>query len=196
MCLSYPDEPMLEMVPMLDAALTEQPDGDPVRALRRFTDHLRATDPATLRQNYIETFDLSRRHTLYLTYWTAGDTRRRGTALGEFKQCYRDSGFLVDLGGELPDHLPIVLEFTARVDPTAGTELLQRFRPALELLRLSLSDIDSPYTAVVEAVCATLPGASPADRQAVLAMQGAPTPTESVGLEPYDPRLLPIAEAR
>jgi nitrate reductase delta subunit len=45
---------------------------------------------------------------------------------------------------------------------------------------------------VVAAVCATLPGASPADRAAVQAMAGGP-PTESVGLEPYDPRLLPMA---
>ncbi len=55
--------------------------------------------------------------------------------------------------------------------------------------RLSLSRY-----VVVAAVCATLPGASPADRAAVQAMVGGP-PTEFVGLEPYDPRLLPMANS-
>ncbi|MFW0792176.1 nitrate reductase molybdenum cofactor assembly chaperone [Gordonia sp. CPCC 205515] len=196
LCLSYPDDGVLASIPLLDAALAEQPADAAVVALREFVEYLRTTDPTMLRQNYIETFDLSRKNTLYLTYWTAGDTRRRGAALGEVKQRYRDSGFLVDLRGELPDHLPIVLEFAARVDPAAGADLLGEFRPALELLRLSLTDRESPFSPVLQAVCATLPGAAPADRRAVMAMQGAPPPAESVGLEPFDPRLLPIAEAR
>ena len=45
---------------------------------------------------------------------------------------------------------------------------------------------------VVAAVCATLPGPSPRDRQAVMAMAATGPPTETVGLEPADPRLLPL----
>ncbi|MEE3851039.1 nitrate reductase molybdenum cofactor assembly chaperone [Gordonia sp. LSe1-13] len=192
-CLSYPDDDVLAMMPLLDAALTEQPDGDAASCqLREFVAYVRETDPMPLRQQYIDTFDLSRKHTLYLTYWSAGDTRRRGAMLGEFKQRYRDGGFLVDLRGELPDHLPIVLEFAARVDPRAGTDLLTEHRQALELLRLSLIEQQSRYAQVVGAVCTTLPGVSPTDRQAVMAMRDAPTPIETVGLEPFDPRLLPI----
>ncbi|AZG48386.1 nitrate reductase molybdenum cofactor assembly chaperone [Gordonia insulae] len=194
-CLSYPDDETIAMAPLLDAALAEQPVDQTITALRDFVGHLGTSAPEVLRQNYIDLFDLSRKHTLYLSYWTAGDTRRRGEALGAFKQHYRDSGFLVDLGGELPDHLPIVLEFAARVDPQSGSRLLQQHRPALELLRLSLLDRRTPYADVVAAVCATLPGQSPVDRRAVMTMQGAPPPAESVGLEPYDPRLLPIAVA-
>ncbi|MEP6648853.1 MAG: hypothetical protein ABJA74_02940 [Lapillicoccus sp.] len=61
------------------------------------------------------------------------------------------------------------------------------------MLRIALQEKQSPYAAAVAAVCATLPGESPADRAAVQAMAGAPgPPAESVGLEPYDPRLLPL----
>jgi nitrate reductase delta subunit len=42
-------------------------------------------------------------------------------------------------------------------------------------------------------VCATLPGRSPADRQQAMALAAAGPPAESVGLEAYDPRLLPLA---
>ena len=145
-----------------------------------------------MQNHYVEIFDLSRRHTLYLSYYTDGDTRRRGETLMTIKQRYRRSGFLVDTHGELPDYLPLILEYAARVDPRDGAELLQDFRRSLELLRLALIDKGTPYAGVVAAVCATLPGASPRDRQAVMAMAAAGPPSETVGLDADDPRLLPV----
>ncbi|MGW9266107.1 nitrate reductase molybdenum cofactor assembly chaperone [Gordonia terrae] len=194
-CLSYPDDEVLGRVELMRAALDEQEDPDTGDLLRHTIGHLADGDPTTLRRDYIEIFDLSKRHTLYLSYWSDGDTRRRGTSLGEFKQAYRDSGFLVDLHGELPDHLPIVLEFSARADPVRGVELLEKHRAALELIRFALLDAESPYAGAVQAVCATLPTPSPPDRAAALAMCG-PAQTETVGLEPFDPRLLPINPTR
>ena len=145
-----------------------------------------------LERQYVDVFDLSRRNALYLSYWTDGDTRRRGDVLARFKAAYRASGFVVDTHGELPDHLPMVLEFAAVADPVAGEELLQDYRASLELVRLALVDRGSPYADALVAVCATLPGPSPADRAAAMALAG-PPPTEQVGLEPFDPRLLPLA---
>ena len=158
----------------------------------RFLDHLGSSTLGELIDDYVDTFDLSRKQTLYLSYWTDGDTRRRGSALGEFKTLYRDSGHLVDLHGELPDHLPIVLEFAARVDPAAGARVLEKYRPALELIRFALQDRCSPYTDVLAAICSTLPGESPADQRAARALTPA-LGVESVGLEPFDPRLLPLS---
>lgn len=189
--LAYPDQELLDRVPLLRTALAEQR----VRDLDAFLEHVERTPLAELERQYVEVFDLSRRHALYLSYWTDGDTRRRGEVLGRFKAAYRDSGFLVDTSGELPDYLPMVLEYAAVADPGGGEALLREYRPSLELLRLGLEKDGTPYAAVVAAVCATLPGASPKDRAAVQAMAGGP-PVESVGLEPYDPRLLPMAGQR
>ena len=194
-CLGYPDTELIERLPMLRAALAEQRGSEPVQLLSGFVDHLAATPLETLTRHYVEVFDLSRKHALYLSYWTDGDTRRRGEVLGTFKQRYRDSGFLVQTGGELPDFLPMVLEYAALVDPDGGYDLLQAYRPSLELLRIALEEEETPYADVLIAVCATLPGASPADRSAVMRMAGAGPPTESVGLEPYDPRLLPMHDS-
>lgn len=183
---------------MLRCALAEQGteergDGEnSIGGLGRFLDYLEGTPLGELERRYVDVFDISRRHALYLSYWTDGDTRRRGEVLAGFKAAYRASGFLVDTGGELPDYLPMVLEFSAVADPMAGEQLLRAYRPSLELLRIALIEGDSAYADVLVAVCATLPGASPADRAAVQAMAGGP-PTETVGLEPYDPRLLPMA---
>jgi nitrate reductase molybdenum cofactor assembly chaperone NarJ/NarW len=189
-CLCYPDAELVERVPLLRAALAEVS----VDSFDDFLDHVERTPIAQLEQGYVDVFDLSRRHALYLSYWTDGDTRRRGEVLGDFKRRYRRSGFLVDTRGELPDYLPLVLEYAAVADPVDGAELLQQYRPSLELLRLALAEDGSSYADVVAAVCATLPGVSPPDRAAVMAMAAAGPPTETVGLEPYDPRLLSMAE--
>lgn len=194
-CLSYPDDTLLSKLDLLRAALAEVSDTSTAEPLQRFVEHLAGAEPEAIRREYIDVFDLSSKRTLYLSYWTDGDTRRRGSVLGEFKQLYRDSGYLVDLRSELPDHLPIVLEFCARADPDAGVELLTKYRPAVELIRFALIDRGTRYADVLESVCATLPGASPADRRSALAMRLS-IPVETVGLEPYDPRLLPIAETR
>jgi nitrate reductase delta subunit len=186
--LAYPDETFLERIPLIRSALAEHD----VTTIDAFLDHVESTSLRELERQYVEVFDLSRRHALYLSYWTDGDTRRRGEVLGRFKSAYRESGFLVDTSGELPDYLPMVLEFAAIAEPEVGEAILREYRPSLELLRIGLAEDGTPYADVVAAVCSTLPGSSPADRAAVQAMVGGP-PTEYVGLEPYDPRLLPMA---
>lgn len=189
--LGYPDPALLELLPTLRGALTEV--GAPAEEVEELFDWFTARPLERVQADYVQEFDLSRRHSLHLTYWTDGDTRRRGEALSAFKQVYRAHGVTID-ETELPDHLPLVLEFTAKVSPRDGYELLQRYRPSLELLRLSLRDDGLPHRGAVALVCATLPGVSPEDRDAVMRMAGYGPPTESVGLDPYDPRLLPVTE--
>lgn len=183
--LGYPTEDLLDRLDLIEEAAAEAGAGE------RFAPtiaHLRSMPLMELQSWHVQEFDLSRRHALHLTYWTDGDTRRRGEALLAFKQAYRDSGLLVDLAGELPDFLPMVLEF-AVADPVAGRALLEANRPSIELLRLALRDDDLPQRGVVEAICSTLPGESPADRLAVSRMAGYEPPTESVGLAPFATRL-------
>ena len=64
---------------------------------------------------YAEVFDWKRRRTLFLTYYTAGDTRNRGMALLAFSDMYRAAG-VIPPARELPDHLAVLLEFAATVD--------------------------------------------------------------------------------
>ena len=194
-CLSYPDHELVAQVPQLRAAIGELAEGEIRTRMLRFLDHLESTRLEVLQNDYVDTFDMTKTHALHLSYWTDGDTRRRGEVLGYFKQKYRDTGFLVATGGELPDHLTIVLEYAAVADPVQGSELLQEYRASIELLRISLEEDDSPYADVINTICRTLPGPSPKTRAAVMDMVGLKLiqPTESVGLEPYDARLLPLS---
>jgi nitrate reductase delta subunit len=186
--LACPDQELLDGLGVLREALREE-GGGPAALLLPLADHLAAGDPAELAAEYVRVFDFTSKHCLYLTWWTDGDTRRRGEALLRFKHAYRDAGLEAD-GGELPDFLPVVLEFCAAARDDA---LLRAHRPALELLRIALGESGTPYAAALAAVCAALPGASPADRAQAMAMARGGPPREDVGLAPYGHlRMLPL----
>ena len=183
--LSYPDAALLERLDVIEAAVAEAaPAASALFA--PVAGHLRSLPLIELQSFHVTEFDLSRRHALHLTYWTEGDTRRRGEVLASIKAVYRESGLVVDTGGELFDHLAMMLEFCVH-DPERGLALLTRYRPNLELLRLGCTDDGLPHAGVLEAVCRTVPGRRPADRAEIQAMVKAVAPTETVGLEPDAP---------
>ena len=186
MLLTYPDERLLGTLDLIEESLAGTPS---VPLFRPALAHLRSAPLRELQEFHVQEFDLSRRHALHLTYWTDGDTRRRGEVLAAIKQTYRDSGLIVDLDGELPDYLPMVLEFAARGDQERGVALLNTYRASLELLRLGLRKDKLPHEGLVEAVCRHLPGPLAASRADVQRIYGATyvdaPPIEQVGLETY-----------
>jgi nitrate reductase delta subunit len=194
--LDYPTQQTLGMLGMLHALAVSLP-APSGSALASFLETARRTPPIELAAHYVETFDLRRRHCLHLSYYAYGDTRKRGMALLRFKHAYRAAG--VTLGEhELPDHLAVVLEFAATVEPVVGQRLLVEYRPVVELLRLSLHEIKSPYRAVLDAVCTTLPEINVADRRRVTELAAQGPPEEEVGLEPFgvDPMMQEQREGR
>ena len=181
--LDYPDDELLARVELLRSASEQVPAavGD---SLRAFLDHLAATPLPELQAEYVETFDSRRRCNLFLTYFAHGDTRKRGMALLRFKQTYLSAGFeLADT--ELPDHLCVVLEFAATVDQENGRQLMLDHRAGLELLRLSLRDLSSPWASLVDAVTSTLPPLRGDERDAVRRLAAEGPPEEEVGLAPF-----------
>jgi nitrate reductase delta subunit len=180
--LVYPDVDWAGRIPLLRRATRSLPAGRARAGLSEFLDKAARTPLGTAQRRYVETFDLSGKRALYLTYWTDGDTRRRGEVLAGLKARYRATGFGVDTRGELPDFLPLVLEYAAIADPVDGPALLQEYRPSLELLRLALIEAGSEHADVLRAVCSTLPGASPATAAEVHRMAAAGPPREEVGI--------------
>lgn len=139
-------------------------------------------DGRTLQERWVETFETRRRTGLYLTYYSHGDTRERGVALLRLRKLYRAAGLPLD-SSELPDFLPVVLEFAGGAPDGYGAELLREHRAALELLRIALRDAASPYADVVDAVAIALgaPGEGDVARVEKLLREG--PPQERVGVE-------------
>ncbi|WP_298458157.1 nitrate reductase molybdenum cofactor assembly chaperone [uncultured Cellulomonas sp.] len=189
--IEYPTVELIDMLPSLRAALAGLERGSEHLSvpLEGLLDHLGSRPLTELEAQYVTTFDLARRRSLYLTYYAYGDTRKRGLALVQFKQAFRNAGF--DLAAdELPDHLAVVLEFASTGDTAAqeaGLRLLLEHRAGLELLRLALLDLGSPYAGALIAVSATLPPLAGPDREAVARLAAEGPPGEEVGLEPFAP---------
>ncbi|WP_240197286.1 nitrate reductase molybdenum cofactor assembly chaperone [Nonomuraea lactucae] len=182
--LSYPDERLVDALPLLTMTVDSMPPGEAVTRLRAFLGHLAATPLPRLAEQYVGTFDLERRCCPYLTYYTYGDTRRRGMALLRFKHAFREAGF-EPADGELPDHLAVVCELSARGGLVQARRLLREHRPGLETLHQALRAKGSPYADVVAAVLATLPPATSRERDLASRLAQEGPPAEAVGLEPY-----------
>lgn len=181
--LQYPHPALFEGTDRLEETARATP-----RAARAqfaaFLAWLRAEPPGAVVRHYVETFDLRHRCALYLSYHRHGDTRARGMAMLAYKAAYRRAGLLPS-EDELPDFLPLVLEFAA-LHPE-GMALLRRRRTDLDLLRRSLEAAGTPYTRIVEGVCALLPGLRRAELRAVRTLWESGPPAEEVGLEPFAP---------
>jgi nitrate reductase molybdenum cofactor assembly chaperone NarJ/NarW len=182
--LQYPTTALFDGLDALDAFAAATSPKPTREAFGQFLTWLRATPPTEVAQHYVQTFDLRRRCALYLTYYRYGDTRKRGMSMIIFKAAYRAAGF-VPCEDELPDYLPMVLDF-ADLCPR-GERLLHAHRTDLELLRRALASAETPYTQVVAAVCAQLPKLGRREIGQVLKAWESGPPREDVGLEPFAP---------
>ncbi len=182
--LQYPDNELLAARPELAAAARALPASPASEPLVTFTAWYAGAEPMDLATRYVDTFDMRRKCSLYLTYYLHGDTRRRGLALLTLKQRYRAAG-LTPPDGELPDYLPVVCEFAAIAGPGDGEAPLRQHREGLELILSALRLGCSPYANVLRALCAMLPALTEAElaRAGDLALAG--PPAELVGLAPY-----------
>lgn len=184
--LAYPDAETLAAVREVRAAVGHLP--PPVRdRLDGLAAALLTGDPRELQARYVATFDLKRRCSMYLSYYTAGDTRRRGEALVRFVEAYRAAGFETT-GTELPDYLPTVLELSAcggADGARIADALLDAHRDGIEVLRSALTALDVPWAAAVEVVCLTLGPVDAATAERVADLVASGPPVETVGLEGY-----------
>lgn len=194
--LSYPDDELLAARDELCAAAEALPASPTRAALERFCRWWRDQDPIALAQCYVATFDLEKRCGLYLTFYGEGDRRERGMALLRLRKLYRAAG-LPQGDGELPDYLPMMLEFAADAPSGRGELVLREHRAALELVRMALRDRESPYADVLDAICLTLGELSIAERARAAALAASGPPQELVGLEPFaPPEIMPGGGAR
>lgn len=185
--LDYPSEELVDALDDIEALVPGNPHLAPL------IEHLRTTGLQAVQEEYVQTFDHTRKCALYLTYFAYGDTRRRGVALVQFKQAYRKAGVEWDESAqELPDHLCAVLQFGATVDADGAWKLLNDHRAGIEMLRLALmgwrnddGTTGSPWRGALLALCDTLPKLQGDEADAVRRLVEEGPPSESVGLEGY-----------
>lgn len=178
--LDYPSVERRARFDLVRASVAVLP--DPLQeAFCAFLDAADAQTGQQLEAHFTATFDLKRKCCPYLSYYAAGDTRRRGMALVRFVEAYRAAGWEV-AADELPDYLPMVLEFSALSDSPIARELLAAHRDGIEVLRSALETVHSPYAHLVEAVSLSLPAIDENTRKRYLDLVNEGPPTELVGV--------------
>lgn len=173
--LSYPGEALRQAMPDIAAALAAEPALGPAarHALRPLLAALASTDLYTLQETYVALFDRSRSLSLNLFEHVHGESRDRGAAMVSLLETYRAAGFEPS-GWELPDHLPLLLEFLATRPAAEAREMLADAAHILEALATRLARRDSAYAAAFAAL-GQLAGPA-ADRAAVAELLDAPEP--------------------
>ncbi|MBR0682437.1 nitrate reductase molybdenum cofactor assembly chaperone [Roseomonas eburnea] len=170
--LRYPDEALRADLPdVMEAIATAGFNDRDRRALERLARRLSAGDPLDRQEDFVRLFDRGRSTSLHLFEHVHGDTRNRGPAMVELAAVYDAAGFAM-AGRELPDYLPLVLEFCAVAPPETAANLLGQAGPLLQQIHAKLMSRGLPssrgYAAVLAAVLsevALAPVTLPTDAQ-------------------------------
>lgn len=182
--LSYPSAELQDAMPEIGAALAADPRLAPATqtALRKLTADLAQGDLYDLQERYVMLFDRSRTLSLNLFEHVHGESRERGGAMVSLIETYRDGGF-EPATSELPDHLPVLLEFLAARPTREAQETLADAAHILDVLSGRLERRESRYAAAFAALSALAGGNADAD--AVAGMLGQPDddPTDLAALD-------------
>lgn len=142
--LSYPDHALLQALPEMREMLT------PVQRtqLAPLFDALSTSDDLIdLQEQYVATFDRRPSHSLHLFEHIHGQSRDRGQAMVDLREEYLRHGLVLDTS-ELPDYVPLFLEFLGQIPPHESSALLGDAIHVLARIGDKLTEYGSPYAAV------------------------------------------------
>ena len=153
--LSYPTPDTAAAMPAVMDALSGERlvPGALVQRLASLADELSSADLYDSQARYVDLFDRSRSLSLQLYEHIHGESRDRGQAMVELLKLYSSHGLELT-AKELPDHLPVFLEFLSQRPPAEAAALLGQAAHVLEALRERLKKRQSMYACVFDALVA------------------------------------------
>ena len=147
--LQYPDEAYFKALPELKSIVDAMPDGRRKTALEAFLADQEGQSALEVQTQYTALFDMRPSTTLNITYHLWGDGEKRARLLSRLQQAYTRAGF-EKTSPELPDFLPMMLEFMAAVPRVEWSEAIQKSLEALEPLIDRLKPVAAPYSGLLE----------------------------------------------
>jgi nitrate reductase delta subunit len=156
LCLTYPDAETLEALPEMETAAAGLADPLVRERLGSFMARMQAQSLLELQEHYTAVFDLNPAASLNLTWHLLGDREDRGRALAELLEIYRKAGF-EPAGNELPDFLPMMLEFMAAAPQSEIHPLVARCLSVLPAITGRLRESGSLYAPLLEMLCGVVP---------------------------------------
>lgn len=151
--LAYPDAALRSDLPDLRAALHAERAVPAARVaeLNALMDTLERGDQLDMQAHYVELFDRGHATSLHLFEHVHGDSRDRGPAMIDLTQTYEKAGLLL-APGELPDYLPVVLEFVSTQPPREARAFLGEMAHIFNAIFNALQQRQSAYASVLGAL--------------------------------------------
>ena len=146
--LDYPTQETLNIMHQMPGKLKEEGllDKSCLDDVSKFMDYFAQMDDITSwQQYYSSTFDTQSLTSLYMFDHIHGDSKDKGLAMVDLKMYYKSKGMEMD-HPELPDYLPVFLEFISETKtPLDGAKLLAESKKILEDIRTKLAENESAY---------------------------------------------------
>ncbi|MFU8776443.1 nitrate reductase molybdenum cofactor assembly chaperone [Roseovarius autotrophicus] len=182
--LSYPSVELQDAMPEIGAIFGADPRiaPDTRAALQKLADDIGQSDLFDVQESYVMLFDRSRTLSLNLFEHVHGESRDRGGAMVSLIETYREGGF-EPATTELPDHLPVLLEFLSTRPFAEAQETLADAAHILDALTTRLARRESGYGAAFAALSQLAGAQSDADAVAGMLAQPDDDPTDLEALD-------------
>jgi nitrate reductase delta subunit len=181
--MSYPKAEWLPHLDECEAVLVQEKllPKKPLSTVLTLIEALKSTDLYEMQEQYVATFDRGRSQCLHLFEHIHGESRDRGQAMVNLASAYADKGLFIDRA-ELPDYLPLFLEFLSLCPTDEAVALLGEPIDIIATIGARLQERDSPYAALFDALVALSKSRPDRDRIREIMAEG----PEDTSLEALD----------
>jgi nitrate reductase delta subunit len=151
--LSYPDATLRAHLSEMRTALHEEcaMTPDRLKELDVLIATLGGSDVLDIEAQYVELFDRGRATSLHLFEHVHGDSRDRGPAMIDLAQTYEKAGLFLT-PDEMPDYLPVVLQFVSTQPPLEARAFLAEMAHIFNAIFNALQQRNTPYASVLGAL--------------------------------------------
>jgi nitrate reductase delta subunit len=153
--LSYPESQWLAHLDEFESVLVQEQflPKKPLNAVLAFIDELKTADVYSMQEQYVATFDRGRSHCLHLFEHIHGESRDRGQAMVKLASAYEQKGLVIGQA-ELPDYIPLFLEFISLCPADEAVALLGEPIDIIATIGARLNERHSPWAALFDALVA------------------------------------------
>lgn len=182
--LSYPSGELRAAVPEIRRILAEEGvvSGHALTAIEPLLQQIADADVLSAQESYVLLFDRSRSLSLNLFEHVHGESRDRGGAMVDLLQMYQDSGFEL-VGSELPDHLPVLLEYLSTRDKAEARAMLADAGAIIAALADRLKRRETPYAGVLAALAEFAEAKTTTEQAAALMAEPLDNPLDLAALD-------------
>ena len=151
--LAYPDADMRGFLPQMGTVLADERalGAERLAELDALIAHLSLGKPLAIEAAYVDLFDCGRATSLHLFEHVHGDSRERGPAMIDLAQTYEKAGLYLG-EGQLPDYLPVVLEFVSTQPPAEAKAFLGEMAHIFNAIFGALRQRGTPYACILGAL--------------------------------------------